>query len=730
MADHQQRYAESVNSEDFEDTNSQTITDEPSSDTTQATTTSSKSNRDEDNDDDGLTELVSSGGEELLAFVDEIRQIDGLDHIQLDLPQLVVVVSPDLCTHFATEIIIKRSRGRPSYKISVRDPGTNQALYTSDFPKEYTGEKWSDVYRNLKSDIEEAYSAMKRNQTSSRDGAASRADRKRRAAPLARLQEDIMTIEVAKADQAHFSVVDIPGLVSTAVISELMITDAEEADVKLSEYLAKKAVLSAVDAFDNQKVLRLVREAKANSRCLGVITKCDQVQERDDLKVLDVLKKPVHYGLNLGCYAVRNRSTKEIVDDKLSYAERDERERNFFLDKEGWQREIDPKNVGIDNLRGCLAQSLYKQVVSSFPDLREDIRNTTKAISKELKSLGDPRSTPTAQRFFLLEMQTEYQRLIGTCLLGPYLADVNDSHPSRLRNHVLRLSDDFNRVMREESLQHEFADPLKGYDPQLMIPATEELRKNILSEGGIYAWILRKWDTLRGPEPPGDPPAHLKQMLFEEQTTSWAEIAENHYVKVIQAIDDCNHFVFEKICPDVEIRLRIRERLHATESSAKSRAEEELQNLVQDQKQLLHTSDPRLNIEREDAKTTRMRMCISKVANAGAIGDGPLAEVLKTDSAFSSLVYEIHDYLKSYTGISMSRFIDNVAIQVVERHLLGRSSPLAAFTAKWIGSQTDEELELLVGEKKETQVRRAQLSKNIEVLKEAVSRAERLAYIA
>lgn len=91
MAEYQQPRSQSVDSEDFEDTNSQTITEEPSSDTTQATTMSTESNDAEDNDDNGLTELVSSGGEELLAFVDEIRQIDGLDHIQLDLPQV--------CTH-------------------------------------------------------------------------------------------------------------------------------------------------------------------------------------------------------------------------------------------------------------------------------------------------------------------------------------------------------------------------------------------------------------------------------------------------------------------------------------------------------------------------------------------------------------------------------------------------------------------------------------------------------
>ena len=50
--------------------------------------TSVEPGADDGDDESGLSELVTSDGENLLAFIDEIRKIDGLGHIKLDLPQV------------------------------------------------------------------------------------------------------------------------------------------------------------------------------------------------------------------------------------------------------------------------------------------------------------------------------------------------------------------------------------------------------------------------------------------------------------------------------------------------------------------------------------------------------------------------------------------------------------------------------------------------------------------
>lgn len=444
-------------------------------------------------------------------------------------------------------------------------------------------------------------------------------------------------------------------------------------------------------------------------------------------EVLDVLKHPERYGMQR-CYAVRNRSTKEIVDDGLSHAERDQKERSFFYDENGWQNAIGPGQLRIDNLRVCLAQSLYKQVVSSFPDLRNDMRNATKVLAKELKGLGHPRSTPEAQRQFLSGIQEKYQKCIEGSLEGKYQTGISDDHPSKLRYHVRKLCDEFDGVVRSEGFRHPFVDPRHGHDPQHIEPSLEKLKGEIGVEGGIYSWILGKWDSSQGSEAPFDVPTTMKQSLFQEQISSWPDLAEDHLTKVIDTIDECNNYFFQQVCPDVEIRQRIRDDLYAAETEAKERAEQELTNILLDHEQRIHTSDPRLKTNIDQAHAARTEMCVEKVQGHPSMQTNHITQTFESNQTISKQVYEIHDYLKAYCDIAMSRFLDNVAIQVVERHLLGRNGPLAAFTAQWKDGLKPEQLEALVGEKKETKVRREQLAKNLEVLKEAVGRADKMVY--
>lgn len=88
MVEHQAPYAESTASDDTYGTTTEKIADEPSPAPTHDNEPSTEPTQKDESDENGLDELVSSGGEELLAFVDEIRQIDGLSHVQLDLPQV------------------------------------------------------------------------------------------------------------------------------------------------------------------------------------------------------------------------------------------------------------------------------------------------------------------------------------------------------------------------------------------------------------------------------------------------------------------------------------------------------------------------------------------------------------------------------------------------------------------------------------------------------------------
>ncbi|KAI9738202.1 MAG: hypothetical protein M1834_008700 [Cirrosporium novae-zelandiae] len=136
-------------------------------------------------DEDEIGKLVSDEGERMLAFVDELRKLDAFGHIDLDLPQLVVVgntssgkssvlqslvrlpypVSSDLCTSFATETIIRRC-GQfepPGFEITIK-PGKNsdetRANKLRKFKMKFNDMEWNVVHDRLKDAITTAYKFM------------------------------------------------------------------------------------------------------------------------------------------------------------------------------------------------------------------------------------------------------------------------------------------------------------------------------------------------------------------------------------------------------------------------------------------------------------------------------------------------------------------------------------------------------------------------------------------
>jgi ABC-type glutathione transport system ATPase component len=124
-------------------------------------------------------------------------------------------VDSGICTLFATETKIHRCKPseRPYYTITM-EGRTQSSLLT---PREYYGDSWLDVSQHLQEDLKDAFDSVSPKSTDKGDENAvghSAIQRMRRIRQRVQLTEDVMRVDVYKPDQAHFSVVDIPGLVS------------------------------------------------------------------------------------------------------------------------------------------------------------------------------------------------------------------------------------------------------------------------------------------------------------------------------------------------------------------------------------------------------------------------------------------------------------------------------------------------------------------------------------
>ena len=112
------------------------------------------------------------------------------------------------------------------------------------------------------------------------------------------------------------------------------------------------------------------------------------------------------------------------------------------------------------------------------------------------------------------------------------------------------------------------------------------------------------------------------------------------------------------------------------------------------------------------ARQTRIEQHIAKRHREAAKGQHPTADGIESQFKLTGAMYTvqgIHDSLKAYYDVALSRFIDNVSIQVIQRHLLKEGVPFRLFSYDFVNDLTDEELDRLVGEDKVTKEERKKL---------------------
>ena len=247
------------------------------------------------------------------------------------------------------------------------------------------------------------------------------------------------------------------------------------------------------------------------------------------------------------------------------------------------------------------------------------------------------------------------------------------------------------------------------------------------------------WEDHRGSEPRYDTPISLKKALVKQQTEAWEQLARDHIRKVENAIKKCNDALFDFTCTDEELRQNIREKLEAQQTAAFAAAESEFQKILLD-RNYIDSWNPRLTQVTDELQAARMerherherqfknRQEMDKARQVTPDNDVEASREKLLDSKIfytnNTKVYAVHDWLCAYWYVSFPRFVDNIIIQVVERHLLGSHGPLSLFNRKWIFQLDDEELQDLVGENQKTRDDRNELKQRLQGLKEALKKAD------
>jgi len=254
-----------------------------------------------------LESLQSQESSRLLDIVDELREI-GLGGM-LELPQIVACGdqssgkssvlealtgipfprTENLCTRFATEIILRRSK-HESISVCIKSDKTRKNLEKITLSLE--------DFSNMGQLVDQALSEMGLKDSS-------------KSSPRA-FSRDILSIEITGPTRPQFTLVDLPGLIHSENRYQSK-TDVALIRAMVEQYVKDKrtivlAVVSAKNDYANQIVLDVAKRLEATDRTLGIITKPDSLSAgtEGEKKWIKLAKgKDIKFGL--GWHVLRNR---------------------------------------------------------------------------------------------------------------------------------------------------------------------------------------------------------------------------------------------------------------------------------------------------------------------------------------------------------------------------------------------------------------------------------------
>ena len=544
---------------------------------------------------DSLKSLESKQQQQVLDTVDQLRKC-GLESI-LSLPQLVVcgdqsagkssvlealteIPFPrkdNLCTRFASEIILRRSETDIATVKIVPDKDRNAAekAAITEFGASLTN------FEELPDLIDKATEAM-----GIGDGAKT-------------FSNDLLSIEIAGPTRPQLTVVDLPGLIQNGEPNDIQLVHNLTERYISSPRTICLAVISATHDHANQGILNMIRKHDTlGNRTLGIITKPDRLEkDSGSEKSYMALSRNEEVFLKLGWHVLKNRSFSE---GDTTFLQRNANE-TYFFNSSNWKT-LPKEFTGIDALRKRLSHMLFNHVQGELPKLRDDLENILDDVRTSLTKLGASRTNSDACKSFLLDRSNEFSNTCRAAVGGHYdgtYFEVNETLdfepmqlPSlrRLRAVVQELNANYSNQMLRVGQKFKIVRDTSTANTPSYLNGDEHLenkddlcdQKESMTHDKALEWVKQAMRRNRGKELAGNFNPLLIGELFKIQSSPWESLASEH----ISLLDDtCSNFLEDLLsncCPeDVHTRLwpmMIEEQLRAR----KMAAIKELEKLAED----------------------------------------------------------------------------------------------------------------------------------------------------
>lgn len=675
---------------------------------------------------DALNGLCSKDQLKLLDSIDSLRS-QGISHY-VSLPQIIVCgdqssgkssvleaisgvsfpVKSNLCTRFPTELVLRKT-SHVGVRVSIvphQSRSESERLSLSSFQEDLDG---FDGLPNL---IESAKAAM----AISTHGRA--------------FSKDLLRVEVSGPDRPHLTIVDLPGLIHSET-KQQSASDVELVQDVVRAYMRGPrsiilAVVSAKNDYANQIVLKLARDAdKKGTRTLGVITKPDTLSPGSESEAMYAsLAKNQDVEFRLGWHVLKNMDSEKGM---WSLADRDVKEEQFF--SQGIWKELARSLLGINQLRERLSRVLLWQIAAELPSLISEIDFKSDACRSRLKRLGEPRATLEEQRLHLLRISQSFQSLAKAAVDGtyndPFFEDPTSEagYHKRMRAWIQNLNLSFAEDITKRGHRRELIDsPCSslGSGGQVLTTRTEYLDH-------IHHLIQRT----RGRELPGTFNPMIVADLFLEQSSPWEAITRKHIEEVWRAAKEFLSLALTYVADAATSKALLQNVFEPSLNQLLGVLEDKTKELLRPHQSghpitYNHYFTENLQkVRNEWSRDEYIRIIqdffgvssLDSVNLGGYMDLHPLVTALsqRREPDMNRLACsEALDCMEAYYKVALKRFIDDVAVEIVEVKLVSKLYDI--FSPITVISMSTDLVTAVAGESEESRAKREQLTKQLEVL--------------
>ena len=507
-----------------------------------------------------VTSQQEKGQYVFTAWLHGVMLISALSSVLEALTEIPFPRNDNLCTRFATEIILRRG-SKDSLTIKVIPDASRPAAMQESIRR----------FKESITDFEELPSLM--NKAMGTMGIESDLDSNPHSRAFAK---DVLSIEIEGPARPQLTLVDLPGLIQTET------KGVTKADVSLvaeitDHYISQPrticlAVVAATTDYANQGILTKVRKVDPNgARTLGIITKPDRLPSGSgsEKSYIDLAgNKDVFF--KLGWHVIKNRAFEETSS---TFLERNASETQYF-NKSNFKN-LPKDSVGIDSLRRRLSHQLFEHVKQELPRLREDLDSALSESRDQLKLMGGQRETAQDCKAYLTQLSQTYFEICKAAVDGHYEGNFftsteyngtfspNSSWATRrLRALVQYMNAEFANELRLRGHKYLFTQlerVEKG--PSAQDPTTKDADSDPkapikLDHKESIELVNQALIRTRGRELSGSFNPLLVGELFWEQSSKWDGLAADHVARVAQVCRDFLHVLLKERCPD-DIRPRL-----------------------------------------------------------------------------------------------------------------------------------------------------------------------------